>query len=232
MKRSKKYFLFTSALTFFILLFFSSCKKDRPAPTPPDLGYAYFPLNLGSWIIYDVDSIVHDDYKDSVLTYSYQVKELVESNYTDNSGKEIYRIERYKRSTPSSDWIISDVWAATRNASRAEKFEENTWYVKLIFPIKENAKWNGNAFNSQETMEYNYTEINVSDSVNGHNFDSTLSVLQNDESNAILKLYAEERFAKNVGMIYKEYVNLKLDPLKGPVSGLDFTMKINSYGNK
>ena len=35
-----------------------SCKKDVAPPV--DVGYDYFPTNVGHWIIYDVVSIVHD----------------------------------------------------------------------------------------------------------------------------------------------------------------------------
>lgn len=222
----KKY-LFPLFSSFLLLSsFFSSCKKDKPASSP-DLGYAYFPLRIGSWIIYDVDSVVHDDFKDTVFTYNYQVKELIESKYTDNAGKEIYRVERYKRNTPQDTWVISDVWASHINASRAEKFEENTWYVKLIFPVKENAKWNGNSFNSMDEMEYEYTEVNASASMNGNSFDSVLTVLQADELNAISKLFSEEKYAVNVGLIYREYISLDLQK----DSGLELTMTINSFGN-
>lgn len=226
MKPHHKYLSFI--IYFLLLLFISSCKKDKPAPALPDLGYTYFPLNIGSWIIYDVDSVVHDDFKDSVFTYKYQLKEFIESKYTDNAGKEIYRVERYKRNNPTAPWIISDVWAAHINSSRAEKFEENIWYIKLIFPVKENAKWNGNSFNSMDAMEYEYTEVNVSTSLNGNNFDSTLTVLQADELNAINKLFSEEKYAKNVGLIYRQYINLDLQK----DSGLELTMKINSYGTQ
>lgn len=224
----KKKYLFPLFSSFFLLFsFFSSCKKDKPAPLSLNLGYSYFPLNIGSWIIYDVDSVVHDDYEDTVITYNYQVKELIESKYTDNAGKEIYRVERYKRSTPQDTWKISDVWASHINSSRAEKFEENTWYVKLIFPVKENATWNGNSFNSMDAMEYEYTEVNIPDTLNGNSFDSTLTVRQIDEFNAISQLFSEEKYAVNVGMIYRQYINLDLQK----DSGLELTMKINSFGN-
>lgn len=213
-------------LLFLFFSFFSSCKKDTPLTSEPDLGFDYFPLETGSWIIYDVDSVVHDDYLDSVISFSFQIMETVESKYTDFSGKEVFRIERYKRAGSSSPWIISDVWAAHINASRAERFEENTWYVKLIFPVRDAARWNGNAFNSMDEDEYEYTEVDVPGLVNGHQFDSTLTVLQEDDLNVISKLFSEEKYARNIGMVYRQYINLDLQK----DAGLEMTMKINSYG--
>lgn len=215
-------------LIFYIigLLYVSSCKKDTPVSPVPDLGFQYFPLNLGYYTVYDVDSVVHDDFLDSVKPYKYQLKELVESKYTDNEGKETFRIERYKRANASDAWVIADVWAAQVSATRAEKFEENTWFLKMIFPVKINEKWNGNAFNSAEPMEYEYTEVHAPAVINGLDFDSTVTILQAEDVNAISKLFAKEMYAKNVGMIWREYINLDLQK----DSGLVMTMKISSYG--
>lgn len=216
--------------TFFpalILLAVFSCKKDKPAVPAPDLGLLYFPLITGNYIIYDVDSAVHDDFKDSVIRFTYQVKELVESEFTDNAGKVNFRMERYKRSQPADAWILTDVWAAHVNTSRAERFEENTWYVKMIFPVKQNAQWNGNAFNSLEEMEYEYIETHITETLSGKSYDSVTTVLQADDKNAISRLYAVEKYAKNIGMVYKEYINLDLQR----DSGLVMTMTLNSYGN-
>ncbi len=210
--------------------FLLSCNKDKPAPPPPDLGYSYFPLAIGSWIIYDVDSIVHDDFKDTVILFQYQLKEKVESKFIDNSGKEVFRIERYKRIKSNDPWTITDVWAADTTKTRAERFEENTWYVKLVFPVKLNARWNGNGFNSMEEIDYEFTEVNVPGAINGNSFDSTLTVTQSQEPNAITQFFGEEKYAKNVGMIYRKYINLSLDENHQPVSGLEQTFKINSSG--
>ena len=72
-----------------------SCKKDSTIVL--DAGYAYFPNKAGHYIIYDVDSIVHNDFKKTVDTFRFQLKEYIESVFYDNSGRPTLRIERYTK---------------------------------------------------------------------------------------------------------------------------------------
>src|ERR1700757_476515 len=94
-------YFFVAAGLFFV---FQGCKKDHPVTA--DAGYSYFPNNIGHYCIYDVDSTVYDDFNHDTLNYKYQVKEVIESYYTDNEGRQAMRIERYKR--PYIDTIPYD----------------------------------------------------------------------------------------------------------------------------
>src|SRR5690348_6615581 len=83
-------------LSFSIL---SSCGKetlDLPEPS-----YNYFPTTAGSFVIYDVDSIVHstndNENDDSVYFFHYQVKEVVDTSFIDGEGKERQVVLRYFR---------------------------------------------------------------------------------------------------------------------------------------
>lgn len=208
--KNKISILFLVAITGLI---FSGCKKDN-ATEQPFLGYNYFPLNVGSEKIYQVDSIGYLGYTfDPVLetveidSVHYQVKEVVESFFADNEGRQTARIVRYKRLTSSDPWEIYKVYAANRTATTAERVEDNTRYIKLVFPPKENEKWNGNSLNNDESgyMEYSFTSVNVPGNIGPLNFDSTLTVLQLLDDNLITYSYYTEQYAANTGMIYKEY---------------------------
>mgnify|MGYP001577640639 CR=1 FL=1 len=200
----------------------------------PDLGYNYFPADIGVWVVYDVDSIVYNDFTDSVETYNYQIKEIVESAFIDGEGRETRRLERYIRLTDTLPWSINDVWFANRTASRAEKVEENVRFIKLIFPVKNGALWNGNAANTLGNRDYQYVETNVSMAVGGILFDSVLTVLQRDEDLGIVKDYFLEKYAKNAGMVYKVAIHLEQDVVdpswKDPQKGYDLKMTVKSYG--
>ena len=83
-----------------------------------------------------------------------------------------------------------------------KKVEENERYIKLIFPVASGQAWNGNAYNSLGEQDYQYGNVNVPYSVNGLNFDSTATVLQDDivpDSNLVQVRIEEEMFAKHVG---------------------------------
>ena len=168
-------------------------------------GHCYVPSNVGHENIYDVDSIVKSDFTDSTTAFHFQIKEVIESIFTDNEGRPTIRLERYKRSNENEPWIIHKVWSANITTSTYEKKEDNVTYIKLIFPTSLNKKWNGNAKNDLEEKEYEFTSLNVPENLYSFSFDSSLTVLQADFADGIIsKDYEIEKFAAGVGMIFKE----------------------------
>ncbi len=217
----------------FLILFsitagFFSCKKD--AAPKLFLGYDYFPNTVGKYIIYDVDSIVCSSLDYKVDTFSYQLKELVQSIFMDNSNRPTMRIERYIRNFHKDSckydalWTLKNIWTANRTVTDAEKVESNVRYVKLTFPVKANATWNGNADNTLGEWDYNYTIVNQPQAVIDtaypvagtlcppavatSQFDSVLTVLQVDCTSVISKKYYLEKYAANIGLIYKEVIDV------------------------
>ena len=76
-----------------LLINISSCDKKGEAE---DFYYEYFPTEIGAYVIYDIDETIYDL---QTTSEQYQIKELIESEFTDNLGRKSLRIERYKRST-------------------------------------------------------------------------------------------------------------------------------------
>jgi len=205
-----------------------SCKKDH-IEQPVDVGYEYYPVKVGNWTIFNVDSIVYNDFTGKVDTFDYQIKEVIESDFTDNQGRKTQRLERYRRLNDTCQWIIQDVWYSNLTSTTAEKVEENVRYVKLIFPVKSNQEWNGNTYNYLDPETYTYSALyHPYDSINIH-FDSTITVIHRDELNLILNDYAIEIFAKNVGLIYKKDRHLEMQPDGTIIRGLDLTYKIHLF---
>lgn len=224
----KKVFLLLFLLI--IVISISSCKKDIEEPL--DIGYDYFPVSIGKWAIYEVDSTYYNDFTDSVYHYNYKIKELIESTFLDNQNRETQRLERYKKISDTTDWYISNVWALNLTATTAEKVEEDYRFVKLIFPVKKSSTWDGNAYNILDEQEYKYTDVHKSYNVNGITYDSTITVIQKIVSNPIQEDYQIEVFAKHIGMIYKKYISLKKSNAGTVIdSGNDYTYSIISYGN-
>src|SRR5574337_305543 len=178
---------------------FSSCSKDE-APAI-DMGYGYFPNTPGKYVVYDVDSIVMNSFTKTVDTFKFQLKEIIESVYTDNSGRPALRLERYRKNYSKTipynqmTWTLTDVWSENRTPTTAEKVEENIRFVRLVFPVAQNKKWNGNVYNSIGEWDYTYTEIDKAKTITGITFDSTLTVLQNNQENLIDKQYYQEMYA-------------------------------------
>jgi hypothetical protein len=98
-----------------------SCKEETD-PTSIDLGYDYFPNKLGTYIIYQVDSIglgIEDD------TASYQVKEVLTEEFVDGANQLAMRVERFKRFSENDAWVLSDIWTQKRTSSAAMRTEED-----------------------------------------------------------------------------------------------------------
>ncbi len=207
---TKKYLL---PLLFFFL-FISSCKKDK-STSPIDMGKNYFPLHLNHSIIYEVDSTVYDEFTFLPKTYRYQVKEIITQAFTNDEATTSYRLERYIKyydSTKTYDqipWQIKDVWTITPYPSSIEKTEENIAYVKLIFPIKKAAQWNGNVKNTIGEKTYTYEYIHNSEYINNIYFDSVLQVKQYEYRSLIQYQNEIEKYAKNIGLVYKEITRLE-----------------------
>lgn len=218
-------------------LLICSCKKESTVVTP-DLGYSYFPNNVGHYIIYDVDSIYKDGFSGLLTDGKYQIKEVVESVFTDNQGRPTMRIERYRKDTVNyPDWTIYNVWTANLNTTNAERFENNIRYIKLVFPVKVGTTWNGNAMNTDVEEDYEYTTAHEPITINNFTFDSVTTVLQADELfNVAQPKFKEEKYAAGVGLVYrKKYViETKTNPQTGVIdtsSYVDYTEQIIDFGN-
>jgi hypothetical protein len=182
-----------------LVLLAGSCKKDDPAPV--DLGYGYFPGNVGRWIEYQVDSLSILNADSSV--WSYEIREELTENFTDLEGRPAQRVVRYARDPTTGGWAVKDVWWQTRDNARAERSEENRRLVKLVFPPRSNTLWNINSMNTQDAFELTYDDLDKPWSVNGLSFDSTVVVTGTYEPNLINTKTYRERYAKNVGLVHR-----------------------------
>ena len=221
------------------LLIFS-CSKDNPSTLDFKAVSDYYPLKIGAWHIYDVDSISYNDFTDPVTidSITYQVKEELTDTFFDLEGNLSYEITRSKRSgndsvsAESFPWKISDIWWVKELNGNIERIEENNRYVTLAHPISEGKSWNGNAYNYLSSWDYAYKSI--ADTFG--EFSNTVSVIQRDSYNRIDSVYYKEVFAKEVGLVYRERIDLDspTNPSFTPIiqkveKGFQYFQKLNSY---
>jgi hypothetical protein len=224
-----KYLKVTPIIVIILFLSFLSCKKEKELPL--DMGFKYFPVNIGHRVIYDVDSISYNDFTGHVDSFKFQIMEKVESVFSDNEGRETQRLERYKRLNDTSAWFIKDIWIENLTETTAEKVEENVRIVKLIFPPQENAKWDGNLYNTNGVQDYLFKDVHSSYSMNNKMYDSTVSVIQKQEYTLISEKFEKEIYAAHIGLIYKKFVNLTKEPTGVIKKGIDYSYTLNSYVN-
>lgn len=247
--------LSTCILLSFLTLF--SCKKDRVEPSI-DLGVSYFPIETGNFIIYDVDSSFYDDFyiPTKIKNTRFLLKEKVQSLFYDNQNKLAARIERFVKhydSTTSYDdipWTLKNVWTMNATATSAERVEENVRFVKLVFPVALNKSWDSNNKNIYDNRLFSYKKVHQNESIGLIAFDSVLTTEYNDGNDILTQReYYEEKYAKNVGLIYKRAIHVQSQPSPNSTteqlqlfyakplmerisSGYQYTWRILSFGKE
>jgi hypothetical protein len=220
MKLKLRYFL----SFIFIAVCCCACKQDDPLPSSLNWGYDYFPVNTGHTIVYDFDSIFVDTKVAVNETIHSQLKEYIESVFADNSNRPTQRIERYTRKSDSAAWVIKNVWAANRTKGMAERLEYNQRLIKLVFPLKLNQTWKGNAYTTLPAWDYEYTAVDEKGLVGAVSFDSTLTVTQVNDFNLIEQNYFVETYAKHIGLVYRQNLHIEKTP-----AGVVTKASVNTY---
>jgi hypothetical protein len=189
------------------------------------------PLQTGKYIHYRLDSTIFVDFGQRDTVISYDAKDVVDGELTDNLGRQTFRVIRYLRdinSTTEDDYFAKLTYFITPTRESVELQEENLKFQKLRLPVNNGFSWHGNTFlpatpyfelyqfsNDEDINVWDYTYMNVNEpaTINDNTYDSTVTVQQvADSSNVPIefpdglayKNYWTETYAKNVGLIYKE----------------------------
>jgi hypothetical protein len=217
-----------------VILILHACKTKVDDNYQPDFGYNYYPLAVNAQWIYNVDSIVYDNNTGTTTidTFNYQYREKIDSSYTDSRGKPVFILRRYFRPNDTSDWNETSMARMNLDDNKALKTIDNTTYVKLLFPVRLNALWNGNMFNNNKPRDYTLAGINETFNAGGNNYPQTARVIQYDEVNAIEEIKKMEIYAQSKGMVYllSDSINSQPKPGGGFVSrGLRYRLTLKSY---
>jgi hypothetical protein len=211
---------------FCISLLIISCKKENEIFTSESVNDYSF-LQVGKYITYNLDSTLYINFGQKDTVISYQAQDVVDAQITDNLGRPAYRIIRYIRKDTSANWQPNNTFTVVSTDKSIEYVENNLRFLKLEMPIKQDFSWKGNSYidtyslNSDlqylDDWDYIYDSIDVPLMINSLNFDSTIKVTERDEflgqdpsipgTQYAEKTYAEEKYAKGVGLIYREFLH-------------------------
>jgi hypothetical protein len=211
---------------FFVSLFSVSCKKEKDSFSSASVN-DYFPLQVGKYITYNLDSTVFINFGERDTIISYQAQDRVDAQITDNLGRPGYRIIRYIRKDSFEDWVPNNTFMIIPGFNSLEYVENNLRFLKLEVPIKQDFSWKGNSYidtysvNSDlkylDDWDYVYDSVDVPLTINSLSFDSTIKVFERDDYNGsdpsdpttgyADKTYAYEKYAKGVGLIYREFLH-------------------------
>jgi len=230
-----RFFLLTIVLATGVLL--NSCKKqDRFTLVPPS---DYYPLQVGKYITYDLDSTVFVAFGKRDTVVKYQVQDRVDSQIVDNNGRPAFMIHRFIRKNATQLWSPNNTFMVVPTESSIEFVENNLRFIKLKSPITEGFTWHGNSYIDSYSLnsdlkyladwEYTYDSVNVILNLGSVTVDSTVRVLQRDEflgqdpkiPGTLYgeKTYSIEKYGKNIGLVFKEFIHWEYQGVDGTYTG-------------
>lgn len=210
-------------ISFLILISMYGCEKSMDkAPSTMNVS-AYFPLEVGKYINYKLDSTVYINLNTIKSVRTYYVQDKVDEIFKDNLGRDAYRIRRTIRSkTDTTVWTDNATFVVIPTEKNIEYIDNNLRFIKLVNPVNDIITWKGNsyidAFISQlrfyDNWNYVYEKINEPYTINSTTYPETITVNQANQIDgdpttknfyyAITK--SEEVYAKGIGLIYKEFL--------------------------
>jgi hypothetical protein len=211
-------------------LAYTSCKKSN------DDGYhykeptrGYFPLQVGRYVVYDVDSVIWNNVDCSRKERHLNLRYTIADTFTDNLGRASYRIDVLQRVADTGLWRSNTVIYATPTDSGLELTMNNVRSEKMVFPVSDGAVWLGNRLvdtNEKENLIYLgwlYQYVNYLKPYNNGrlNFDNSVTVNEANDSTGnpdlypgkfASRTYARSVYGYDVGMIYREFTHWTYDP--------------------
>ena len=202
-----------------LVVFLYACGREIEILAKPSTDY--YPMETGKYKIYQIDSIVYDEYNCAVDTVTFQIKEVTGDTVWDGEDALAYKVERHYRADNSQSWLLTGVWIEKLENYQIQRVEENQRIIKLVFPIKETKYWDGIVYIRRDTLvplrggaidmfkdwdDFTYQEIDVSfvNPITADYYEETVLVNQVDKTNNIERRYSRERYAKGIGLVYKE----------------------------
>lgn len=209
---------------------FSSCKKEKEDLSGIEKGNAYLPFEIGKYVVYDVDSTIWDDFLKAEIHHTSQMRYNVVDTFT-SEGKLSYVINILYRPTTIDSWVPNDVVYATVTDDKVVFTQKNLKYIKMVFPVQDGKTWDGNAMipmNNGANAEfdndkwiYTYANLNQQFDPGNNLYEHTVTVneiddqLNDPEADSLsyaYKNYSQEKYAYNVGLIYKERIYWVFEP--------------------
>jgi hypothetical protein len=204
-----------------LILVVCSCNKSNPlvTDTPAD----YYPMHVGNFIIYRMDSLKYINVGSQDTLISYHAKEVVEDSISDNLGRPSYRVTRYLSDTNEiSQWVPSIAYMVTPLKGSVEVVENNLRFIKLVTPVQDGISWLGNAYidtksdNSpvpyMDGWNYTYANTGLPFDVLAGTIPTTVTVNEADNVSGLgdnsytQTIYSAEIYGKNIGCIYKKFL--------------------------
>ena len=199
----------------FVLL---SCETETIEVDGVVSGREYYPIDEGREWVYVTDSIIYDESRGRIDTFSGFIKEVITDLNVD--GK--YIIERSFTRNLMDPWRVTDIWSGRIEETNVVKTEENLSFIKLVFPPNIFSVWDGNSLFDEnieivvageplqpyQGWKYEIIDIEGTYSQNDISAVDVVEVMHVDALSIVDRRYSIERFAENIGMVEKKVMIL------------------------
>ncbi len=235
-------------VTLFSIVGFIGCKKQTAVLNLPKLT-AYYPLQVGRVLTYRLDSTVIDASNTQLIVKSYLLKDSFAGTFNDNVGRLSYLVYRYITDTLNTQpWQPLSTYYITPTEHSVEVVDDNNLrFIKLVDPIQNDITWSGNSYIDTKSANslyqymdgwpYTYQNVNMPFTVIKGVLDSTVTVLQVDETSPPgpfdptqyqQRNYSLEVYANGIGLAYKDFLcwTWDLNPYVGYVA-YSYGFKLN-----
>jgi hypothetical protein len=232
----------------FIIFLAASCKKETEVLTTTTLN-DYFPVQVGKYITYDLDSTVFTKFNQTLTVRHYQAQYKIEKETTDNLGNTGYIVNRYLRQDSTKDWAIDNVFTLFPTKKSVEFVQDNLRFIKLMAPITDGFSWKGNSYLAydpyrayvfanpafMEDWNYTYEDVDKPLTINSKDFENTITVFEISDSTGnpavagteyAEKTYSIEQYAKGIGLVYKDFIHWEYQGTDNTYKGFGETLSI------
>ena len=215
---------FYRALIYFCFLALVSCTdKTEPVDTSA-FGYDFYPVRVGSYRVYQSDSIVLRSAGTIRDTLHGFIKEETDNFFITGNGDTIYTLKIYFKRLPTDTFVYQKSTFITKDKYKVTRQEDNLEFTKLVFPIQKGVRFNHNQyFDARVDVEIGgeiflamydgwntrYESINTPLTWNGNAVDNVVVRLVDDSSTTLEKKYYYETYVKGVGLYRQEMVFLQ-----------------------
>lgn len=192
----------------------------------------YYPLQIGKYITYRVDSVKFVNFQSQRDTFRYEIKHQIVALVTDSDGKDAYKVEKLIRGASSSNtaWTHQGFYLVKHLQNSLETYEDNLRIVRLVNPLRNEKIWYGNVYLADKAYngygyEFNGNEVisewpfiydlnETAYTYNGKTYNDVITVMQvdmsvnlpvNTSTTSAARRYGIEKFQKGIGMVYRNF---------------------------
>lgn len=186
----------------FLAIVFTACKKESDVSMQTALqASSYFNYAPHTVLLYEGDSIVYNDFDNTVDSIRFYYKDsLVSVDSLD--GQITFLLERYY-SNNEVVYHYQKNYTITLQAQGIVKTEDLHTRFLLPFSFNKDSKWNGNQYQAGEPQEYFIENISTIQYAGGMR--SVLEVQQMNEKNLIREDLRQEHYLERIGLKYLYY---------------------------